>query len=83
LTVALPLTPVGRLPLWEMLVALDAVKILVKIAVLWVTVWLAVPLASVIFGMGFTVIVAGDDTAPTQPLEFLSCTVYVVFVVKA
>jgi hypothetical protein len=39
--------------------------------------------ATVATGNAFTVIVAGADTAPTQPLEFLSCTVYVVFAVNA
>jgi hypothetical protein len=43
----------------------------------------AVGLDVVTSGNGFTVIVAGDDTAFTQPLPFFTSTVYVVVAVNA
>jgi hypothetical protein len=75
-------TPVGKLPpLREIVAPSDAIYIIAVIddvPVFWVTVWLAVPLYSIMVGLEFTVMVAGADTALTQPLELANCTVYVV-----
>jgi hypothetical protein len=74
--VAVPVTPVGKLPpFMEIVAELVAVYTIVVIAVPVITLWLAAPPAEcrVIVGIGFIVASTAVRAADKQPAEVRAC----------